>query len=277
MRLDTLRLGSPRLWLTLLGIAFVLAAAWSLRYFSRYQPLTSLAQTYIQPGLGQIGLEAHGVRAVGHVGGHRRWRVSARTLTFSRDRRVLSADGVTQGLLYNAQGRPAASLAADHATYQTPFGTLDTAVAGTLQISGSVRAVMLGPQRPVLQTQGLVWDTFRSQVSSPGPATVTLPRLSVAAGGAAYDIPGGVGNAARGTLRLSGGVRALVRSPRGRLTLVCPGLTWDAAASAAHSLGPVTAQIPGNIGSVTAADVTVDTKTGGLTGHGFQGTARVAE
>lgn len=272
-----MRFGSPRLWLTLFGIAVALAAAWSLRYFSRYQPLTSLAQTYIQPGLGQIGLEAHGVRAVGHVGGHRRWRVSARTLTFSRDRRTLSAEGITQGVLFNAQGRPAASLVADQATYQTPFGTLDTAIAGTLQLNGNVRAVVLGPQRPVLQTRSLVWDTFRSRISSPGPATVTLPRLSVAAGGAAYDIPGGGANAARGTLRLSGGVRALVHSPRGRLMLACPGLTWDAVRNTAQSLGPVTAQIPGNIGSVTAADVTVDTKTGGLTGHGFQGTARVAE
>lgn len=271
-----MRLGSPRLWFTALGIAFALAAAWSLRYFSRYQPLASLAQTYIQPGLGQIGLEAHGVRAVGHVGGHRRWRVSARTLTFSRDRRVLDAEGITQGLLYDTQGKPAAALSADRAAYQTPFGTLDTAVAGTLRLDGGVRAVVLGPRRPVLQTQTLVWDTFRSQASSPGPATVTLPRLSVAAGGASYDIPQRAQDAARGTLRLSGGVRALVRSPRGRLTLSCPGLIWDAAGDTARSLGPVTAQIPGNVGGVTAADVTVDTKTGGLTGHGFQGTARVA-
>ena len=98
-------LRSLRLLLGLVGIAFVGLTAWSLRYFSRYQPLTAFGQDYAQPGLGQIGLEANDVLVVAHEDGQRRWRVSARTLTFSRDRRTVSVDGIRQGLLYDTDGR----------------------------------------------------------------------------------------------------------------------------------------------------------------------------
>lgn len=266
-----------RLLLSLLGIAFVGLTAWSLRYFSRYQPLTSLAQSYAQPGLGQIALQATDVLVVAHEGGRRRWRVSAKTLTFSRDRRTISVDGIKQGLLYDGQGRPEASLTAGHAVYQTTFGPISDAALGILRLDTQIRVVLLNAQHPVLQSQALVWDSLQNRLSSPGPLTAALPRLSVTAGNAAYDLPpGGKANAARGTLHLGGGIRAVVHSPRGPTTLSCPALTWDASQSMARSIGPVTAQIPGDLGSATAATAEVNTQTGDLTTHGFAGTLRLS-
>ena len=265
-----------RLLLSLLGIAFVGLTAWSLQYFSRYQPLTSLAQTYLQPGLGQIALQATDVLVVAHEGGRRRWRVSAKTLTFSRDRRTVSVDGIRQCLLYDAQGRPEASLIAGHAVYQTQFGPVGDAAAGTLRMTTQIRAVLLDTQRPVLMAESLAWDSQRNELSSPEPLTATLPRLSVTAGNAVYDLPpGGVSGAAQGMLRLGGGIRAVVHSPRGLTALSCPGLTWDAAKNLARSLGTVTAQIPGDLGVATAAEAVVNTQSGDLTTHGFAGTLRL--
>ncbi len=267
---------SLRLLLGLVGVAFVGLTAWSLRYFSRYQPLTAFGQSYAQPGLGQIGLEAHDVLVVAHEGGRRRWRVSARTLTFSRDRRTVSVDGIRQGLLYDAGGKPEVSLAAGRAVYQTPFGQIGMATAGTLRVEGGVRAVLLGAQRPVLTSQALVWDSGRSELSSPGPITAAVPRLSVTAGNGSYDKPPGpASGAVRGTLRLGGTVHALLHSTHGQVTLDCPGLLWDAAQSTVRSLGPVTALIPGDRGAATVAAAEVNTRTGDLTAHGFRGTLRL--
>ena len=271
-----MRLRDLRLLLSLLGIAFVALTAWSLHYFSRYQPLTSLAQNYVQPGLGQIALQASDVLVVAHEGGRRRWRVSARTLTFSRDRRTVSVDGIKQGLLYDERGRPEAALTAGHAVYQTTFGPISSAAAGTLQMDTQIRAVLLNAQRPVLQTQVLTWDSLRGELSSPGPLTATVPRLSVTAGNATYNAPpGGAAGTVHGILRLGGGIQAVVHSPRGLTTLSCPGLTWDASGYSVRSLGPVIAQIPGGWGTATASAIQVDTRQGNLTGQGFQGTLRL--
>jgi len=264
-----------RLLLSLVGIAFVGLTAWSLRYFSRYQTLTGFGQNYAQPGLGQIGLEASDVLVVAHEGGRRRWRVSARTLTFSRDRRSVSADGIRQGILYDTGGKPEVSLNAGHALYETPFGQIG-ASAGTLRVDRGVRAVLFSPQRPVLTSQALVWDSGRGQLASPGPLTAVVPRLSVTAGNGSYDKPpGAVSEATRGTLRLGGSVHALLRSPRGLVTLDCPGLLWDAARDTAQSQGLVTALIPGDRGTATVAAAEANTRTGDLTLHDFRGTLRL--
>ena len=262
-----------RILLIAVGIAFVVLTAWSLRFFGRYQPLAALTQNYTQPGLGQIGLQANDVLVVGHEAGRRHWRMAARTVTFSRDRRALDVIAIRQGLLYDQKTRPLISLTAGHASYQTPFGTIGGVNTGTLRMDGGILATVLTPDKPILQTQALVWDALRDQLISPGPLTAALPRLSVTAGNAAYaPPPGGMEAAAQGTLTLGGGVRAVLRNARGQATLNCPGLTWNGTQSLARSLGPVTAQIPGNLGTVMASDIQVDTKTGNLTGHGIHGT-----
>lgn len=156
-----------RLLLLLVGIAFVGLTAWSLRYFSSYRPLASFSSGYLQTGLGQIGLQAHDVVVVAHAGGRRRWRVSAQTITFSRDRRTLSADGITNGVLYDERGAPEAKLTAGHAIYSSTFGTLDAAGMNTLRLQSNIRAVVLNAQRPTLQTQQLLWEPLRNQLTSP--------------------------------------------------------------------------------------------------------------
>lgn len=265
-----------RLLLSLLGVAFVGLTAWSLRYFSRSQTLSALGQDYAQPGLGQIGLKAGDVLVVAHEQGRRRWRVSAQTLTLSRDRRSVGVDGIKQGTLYGADGKPEISLDAGHARYATPFGQIGAGAMGTLRVDGGVRAILLSAQRPVLTSGALVWDAARSELSSPGPVTATLPKLSVTAGNGTYDKPPGpASQASRGTLRLGGNVRALLRSPRGPVTLDCPGLTWDAAQDKVQSLGPVTALIPGDRGTATVTAAEANTKTGDLILHNFRGTLRL--
>ncbi len=262
-------LTSLRLLLVSLGLVFVLATAWALRFFTRTQGLTPFAQSYLQPGLGGVALEALNVHVVGHDHGRRRWRMTADAVTFSRDRRTVTVRGIRQGVLLNDRGQPAVTVTAANAVYSSPFGGLDSAGSGILTLSGHVRAVVLTTQRPVLQAETLAWNVPRSELSSPTPLTALLPRLTVAADRALYNAPPGKPD--QGRLQLSGGVRARFQSTRGLTTLACPGLIWNAAENTARSLGSVQAAIPGGLGMTTAADVLVNTKTGSLQGHGFQG------
>ena len=252
---------------------FVGLTAWSLRFFSRVQP-SAFGASYAQPGLGGVGLRAEDVLVVAHEHGQRRWRVAAGALTLSRDRRTVSVDGLREGLLYDARGKPEVSLTAGHAVYTAPVGVIGSSPAGTLRVDTNVRATVLrAGNRPRLDTQALVWDSAQQSLSSPGPLTATLPRLSVAAAGGVYTLPpAALAKTLGGTLRLGGGVRAAFQSPRGRFTLACPGLVWDAAANSARSLGPVSAQIPGGLGEAQAADAQANTRTGDVTLRGLRGT-----
>lgn len=262
-------LTSLRLLLVSLGILFVLGTAWALRYFTRTQGLTPFAQSYLQPGLGGVAMEALDVHVVGHDHGRRRWHMTADAITFSRDRRTATVLGIRQGTLLDDRGRPTATVTAANAVYSSPFGGLDSAGSGVLTLSGHVRAVVLTAQRPVLLAQTLVWNVPRSELTSPAPLTALLPRLSVTSGRALYNAPPGKPDLGR--LQLSGGVRARFQSTRGLTTLTCPALVWNAAQNTARSLGPVQAAIPGGLGAASAADVVVNTQTGTLQGHGFQG------
>lgn len=262
-----------RLLLVSLGILFVLGTAWALRYFTRSQGLAPFAQSYLQPGLGGVALEALDVHVVGHDHGRRRWRMTADAATFSRDRRTATVLGIRQGVLLDDRGRPAISVTAASAVYASPFGGLDAPGSGILTLSGHVRAVVLTRQRPTLQAETLAWNVPRGELSSPGSLSATLPRLHVTAGRAVYNAPPGKPDLGR--LQLSGGVRAQFQSTRGRTVLSCPGLLWNAAENTARSLGPVQAAIPGGLGAASAGDVVVNTKTGSLQGHSFQGSMSV--
>jgi len=269
---------AQRLLLGLVGAAFVGLTTWSLRFFSQAQPLAAFGAGYTQPGLEQVGLKASGVLVVASEGGRRRWRASATTLTLSRDRRTANVEGIHQGTLYDADGKPEISLEAGHAFYAVPFGQIGTPTAlGTLRVDGGVRAVLLSAaQKPVLTSAAFLWDPLRSELSSPGAVTASVPKLSVTAGSGSYDKPAGAASSAgRGTLRLGGGVHALLHSPRGLVTLNCPGLLWDAARDTAQSQGPVTALIPGDRGTAAATAVEADTRTGDFIVHDFRGTLRL--
>ena len=265
-------LRNPRVVLAGVGIFFAGFAAVALHYFQS-QTLAAF------PGAGQMApeqaaLEADDVQVVGRSGGKVRWRFAARIATLSQDQHSLSVAGIRRGAMYAADGRPAVFLTADHASYATPFGVLGTSSLGLLRVDGHVQASATGASHPSLRTEQVIWDPASSTLTCPSAVTATLPKLTVSAGNAQYvsppDFP------ARGVMHLGGGVQARFDSTRGLAALNCPGLTWNAGRQAAQTLGPVTALIPGGLGTSTASDIEVNTHTGDLSGHGFRGTLRLS-
>ena len=257
-----------------LGLAFAVLAALSLRYFSSGDPLKALTGGGMLSETGQIALEADDVQVVGRSAGKIRWRMTARSVALSRDRRVIAIEGIRRGALYAADGKPAVSLTASRASYETPFGMLGLGSAGVLRVEENVQASVLTPAHPNLRSQLILWDSQSNELSSPGAVTASLPKLRVTAGSARYDSPPGA--PAHGTMALGSGVHARFDSTRGTATLDCPGLTWNADTQTARTTGAVTALIPGGLGTASAADITVNTHTGDLSGHGFKGTLRLS-
>ncbi len=266
-------LRNPRVLLVCLGIAIAIAAALSLRWFSTYAPLTALDGGGL-PGADQFALEADNVQVVGRGGGTVHWRMKAQTVALSADRRTITITGIHRGILYGDAGRPSVLVSAARAVYGTPFGSIGSGSAGDLSVSGHVTAQVLSAEHPTLKTERMEWNTVSSVLTCPVSVTARLPKLTVTAGNAAYTSP--PGSPLHGVLHLGGGIQARFDSTRGLADLTCPGLTWSADGQNAQTLGPVSALIPGGFGTATAADISVNTRTGDLSGHGLRGTLHLS-
>lgn len=160
----------------LLALALGGLTVWSLRFFGRYQPFANFLNQNSR-GLGQVGVQVRGATVIGRDRGRPRWRIVCRTITFSRDWRQVSLDGVTEGVLFDPAGRPNINVSAAHASYDSPVGLLGEQIAGVglLRLDGGVRATM--PARPgwALATPGLVWDASRSQARTVGVVSTRYP------------------------------------------------------------------------------------------------------
>ncbi len=249
-------------------------AAVSLRLFSEQGPLAAFSSGGQMDETQQIGLEADDVQVVGHSAGAVRWRMAAKTVTLSRDRRMISVQGIRRGALYGTNNRPSVSLTADAAQYTTPFGMVGISGLGSLRMDGNVKASVLSAAHPSIQTQSLVWDASSNALSCPLPVTAVLPKLRVTAGSAQFLSPPETPE--RGVMRLGGGVHARFDSTQGLVTADCPGLTWDAAGQNAQTTGPVTATIPGGLGTASADEIEANTRTGDLSSRGLRGTLRLS-
>ncbi len=265
-------LGNPRIILAGVGIFLAGFAAVSLHYFQS-QTLAGFPSTG-QMGPEQAALEADDVQVVGRSGGKVRWRFAARIAALSQDRHSLSVGGIRRGAMYAADGRPVVYLSADHASYATPFGMVGTSGMGTLRVEGHVQASVVSAAHPSLRTEQILWDSASNTLTCPGAVAAAMPKLAVSAGNAQYLSPPDA--PAHGVMHLSGGVHARFSSTRGPADLNCSGLTWSADKQAAQTLGPVTALIPGGLGTASASDIEVNTHTGDLSGHGFRGTLRLS-
>lgn len=271
-----------RLLMVGLGAAFVAVSAWSLRYFGRYQPFADLTNGQMN-AFSAPGLEVSDAMITGRQGGKRRWRVAARQITVSRDRRAITVSGITDARLFDAQERPLLSAQAGQASYEAPLFGLIFGASNVLRLTGGIHARALRPAGLTLQTDSLVCNLTLNQVSTVGQVTARLPRLTMSAGHAIYAAPIGsvpaLGQAealAGGTLSLDGGVRSQVQSRGGPATLTTGGLVWETGSGQARSIGPVSALLPGNFGTATAGDAQVDTRTGNLSLHHLHGTFQVS-
>lgn len=197
-----------RILVVLLALALGGLTVWSLRYFGRYQPFANFLNQS-SSGLSQVGVQVQGATVIGRDRGKPRWRITCRTITFSRDWRQVTVDGITNGVLYDPVGRPNVRVVAAHASYESPVGLLGEQIAGMglLRLDGGVRATM--PARPgwALATSGLVWDASRNQARCVGVVTARYPGGAATASDALVNMRTGdlILHNLRGTLQIPPG------------------------------------------------------------------------
>ena len=237
-----MRTSLARVLLVALALALAGLSAWSLRYFKRYQPLADLMQG---PAFqDQVGLQMTDAVVTGRVDGRRRWRVAAHQITFSRDQRQVSVDGIRHGLLFDPQERPLVTLTAGGAIYQSLQPVFGAGAQGTLQVGGGLRARLLRPYGPTVTTASLGWDPGASVISSPGPVMAQFPAHAGAVSG---------------------------------VRLAADSVQWAARTDLLHSPGQVQVVFAGGAGAAYGQDVTVDIHTGDLTLHRLHGTFRLPQ
>lgn len=165
-----------RILIVLLALALGGLTVWSLRYFGQYQPFAN----FLSQGngrVGSVGVQVQGATVVGRSRGKPRWRIVCRTITFSRDWRQVTVDGISKGVLYDPQGRPNVRVSAGRASYDSSYDVLGQTQLGTglLRLDGGVRATM--PARPgwSLAAPGLLWDSSRGQARCLGQVSARYP------------------------------------------------------------------------------------------------------
>ena len=160
--------------LILLAVVVAVVTIWSYRSLGRYRPFADLMNPQMN-SMGEMELQVSEATVTGRTAGAVRWRVKAKTISVSRDRYTVTADGIHDGYFYDTHERPIVRMSAMHASYQSPGGLLGTTPSSLLQLSGGVQALVLKPGGPTFQTESLVWDERNHLVQAPGEATAVFP------------------------------------------------------------------------------------------------------
>jgi hypothetical protein len=167
---------NAQVWLVLLAVVVFAATAYFMRTLGRFQPFADL--TGADGGRSftdRLGLSMANAVVQGHEGGRLRWRASADSITFSRDRRQVTVDRIRDGLLFDSSGKPLVRLAAGRAEYLSPGGSLVTGTGASLRVNGGIRAEILSRPGFSVETPALSWDGARNILRTDGKVIATLP------------------------------------------------------------------------------------------------------
>jgi hypothetical protein len=169
---------NARTALILLTTAVFAVTAVSMRSLGRYQPFADLTGEGAQSGMGRIGLSMTDAIVQGRAAGRLRWRATARTVAFSRDRREATAEGIANGILFDADEKPVVRLSAGRALYEEAYEGFTTGMGETLRVDGGIHAELLRRPGMTLETQSLSWDGVTNTLRTEGRVVATLPNGS---------------------------------------------------------------------------------------------------
>lgn len=161
-------------------MAVIALTVWSYRYFGRYSPFAAFMNEDSST-LSQIGLTIDDATVSIRSGGHRRLRVEARNVTYSRDHSVIILNGLHDGVLFDGDGKPQAHFDAGHMEYDTPSGQISTVQGAYVRLTGGIHAVSVKPDSPTISTASFDWNATRKRLHAPGDVDLIFPHNSGAA------------------------------------------------------------------------------------------------
>jgi hypothetical protein len=145
------------------GGVIVAGLVWAFIYLKDVHPLGALG-TKLQPDrLSDVAIRFKGAKLVGRSEGRKVWTFEAKTIDLSKDRRLATFKGITQGTLLE-DGKRLASLSAGKVIYNTL--TRDVSVPGTAEF-----ALVDGPS---FTLRGTYWNGRSSRLFSRGGVDARL-------------------------------------------------------------------------------------------------------
>lgn len=169
---------TPLNGLILLTVAAIAVTVWSYHYFGKYRPFASILDQESNPAFAQIGMTVNDAQIQVRAGGKRKFRVSARRVSYSRDHRVIVLDGLSNGVLYDNHEQPRMKFDAGQVIYRTPVGEVSTAEGATVHLIGGVDATTYASGGTRISTDQIFWDSNQSYVEAPDSVNIVFPHRS---------------------------------------------------------------------------------------------------
>jgi lipopolysaccharide export system protein LptA len=108
------------------------------------------------------------------------WKVKLAHLAVETGGQIVTAGKMKEGLIYDAQGRPAVRVTADTVKYDTTTYNFD--------VEGAVRVV--SPKGAVISTNKVHWDNKSRSLTAPGQVLLrTQDKMTVVTAGLRFDTP----------------------------------------------------------------------------------------
>lgn len=148
--------------------------AWCYHYYGKYSPFADILGENRSSELGQIALDIQDAAVSVRGGGHRRFSVKARHITFSRDRETVIAEGLTDGTLYDNHEHAAARFSGARVVYESLTGSLTSIQNGTVTLTGGVTVSSAAPNGPTLSAGVITWESHSHTVVAPGLVTIVF-------------------------------------------------------------------------------------------------------
>lgn len=161
--------------IVVISLVAIFAITWSLKYFGRYQPFADLMSANSGSDSPRVLLQITDATIEGSTAGRRTWRVSARQIDVSQDRRLTTVSGIQNGQFFNSNKVPVVSVSANVATYQSDAAASPESLNGLVSVSGSVVAQVLKSPAPTLSCEFLTWSPQTDTIDCPGIVRVQYP------------------------------------------------------------------------------------------------------
>ena len=142
-------------WIT--GAVVAGALVWTFFYLKDVHPLGALGAKLGSDSLAEIGIRFKDATLVGRSGGKKIWEIKAKTIDISKDRRLATFQGLTQGALLQNDKR-IASIAADKVTYN--ILTQNVAAPGTAELKVE--------DGPTFKVHKVFWNAQKSKLFCEG-------------------------------------------------------------------------------------------------------------
>jgi len=142
-------------WIT--GGVVAVALVWAFLYLTALHPFGAVEARLKRDELPGIGLSFRDARLVGRQDSQMAWAFDAKTIDVSRDRRLVTFRGVTDGSLMK-DGREVASLVAGKVVYNS--------MSNNLVVQGKAEVRLA--DGPTLEVRNIYWNAQKSKLVCTG-------------------------------------------------------------------------------------------------------------